>query len=175
MLFLGWKWMHFDQYVTDQVTSHYLKQWWWVYWSIYTSLGRNELIASVCNKIVLISIPRPTRFQIESAHIHKVEGYSGFCRKYVASRSLNSWVGLISVVITRENSGRSRPDRRSTTLTSAYSYMCMCKLVPYILTLESIQPRVWIYHDDMVRVTNCWVLAPQWIHLIHLLWLLLET
>ena len=27
-----------------QVTSHYLNQWWLVYWRIYASLGRNELI-----------------------------------------------------------------------------------------------------------------------------------
>ena len=28
----------------DQATSHYLKQWWLVYWRIYASLGLNELI-----------------------------------------------------------------------------------------------------------------------------------
>ena len=27
----------------DQVTSHYLNQWWFVYWRIYVSLGLNEL------------------------------------------------------------------------------------------------------------------------------------
>ena len=28
----------------DQVISHYLNQWWSVYWRIYASLGRNELL-----------------------------------------------------------------------------------------------------------------------------------
>ena len=28
---------------TDQATSHYLNQWWLVYWCIYASLGLNEL------------------------------------------------------------------------------------------------------------------------------------
>ena len=28
---------------TDQATSHYLSQWWWIYWRIYASLGLNEL------------------------------------------------------------------------------------------------------------------------------------
>ena len=30
----------------DQATSHYLNQWWIVYWRIYASLGLNELIYS---------------------------------------------------------------------------------------------------------------------------------
>ena len=97
ILFCGWKWMHFDQYVTDQVTSHYLKRWWWVYWSIYTSLGRNESITSVCKKIVLISIQRPIRFQIDSAHIHKVDGMFGFlsqiCRKPLSQLVCRSYFG----------------------------------------------------------------------------------
>ena len=29
---------------TDQATSHYLNQWWLIYWRIYTSLGLNELM-----------------------------------------------------------------------------------------------------------------------------------
>ena len=29
----------------DQATSHYLNQWWLVYWCIYASLGLNELMA----------------------------------------------------------------------------------------------------------------------------------
>ena len=31
------------QIVADQATSHYLNQWWLVYWRIYASLGLNEL------------------------------------------------------------------------------------------------------------------------------------
>ena len=31
----------------DQATSHYLNQWWLVYWCIYASLGLNELITTV--------------------------------------------------------------------------------------------------------------------------------
>ena len=30
----------------DQATSHYLNQWWFIYWSIYASLGLNELISA---------------------------------------------------------------------------------------------------------------------------------
>ena len=40
-----------------QATSHYLNQWWLVYWRIYASLGLNELISQahypiLCNRIV---------------------------------------------------------------------------------------------------------------------------
>ena len=39
-IFLHW----FRQWpVADQATSHYLSQWWFVYWRIYASLGLNEL------------------------------------------------------------------------------------------------------------------------------------
>ena len=31
------------QVIADQATSHYLNQWWLVYWGIYVSLGLNEL------------------------------------------------------------------------------------------------------------------------------------
>ena len=34
----------------QQATSHYLNQWWSVYWRIYASLGLNELRASEQNK-----------------------------------------------------------------------------------------------------------------------------
>ena len=33
----------------DQATSHYLNQWWLVYWRIYASLGLNELIGLTGN------------------------------------------------------------------------------------------------------------------------------
>ena len=33
----------------DQATSHYLSQWWVVYWRIYASLGLNELTPLVVN------------------------------------------------------------------------------------------------------------------------------
>jgi len=32
----------------DQMTSHYLNQWWLFYWRIYASLGLNELISTTC-------------------------------------------------------------------------------------------------------------------------------
>ena len=35
----------------DQATSHYLKQWWLVYWRIYASLGLNELFGTIVNQI----------------------------------------------------------------------------------------------------------------------------
>ena len=34
---------HYDVIVMVEVTSHYLKQLWLVYWRIYASLGLNEL------------------------------------------------------------------------------------------------------------------------------------
>ena len=40
----------------DQVTSHYLKQWWSVYWRIYEKLGLNELTLIVLNLIKYICI-----------------------------------------------------------------------------------------------------------------------
>ena len=47
-LFLGVQWtifqLWFRQWLSaDQATSHYLDQWWLVYWHIYVSLGLNEL------------------------------------------------------------------------------------------------------------------------------------
>ena len=36
---------------TDQATSHYLNQWWLVYWRIYASLGLNELTPWGLNKM----------------------------------------------------------------------------------------------------------------------------
>ena len=35
----------------DQATSHYLKQWWFVYRGIYASLGLNELKAPVAKHL----------------------------------------------------------------------------------------------------------------------------
>ena len=37
----------------DQATSHYLNQWWLVYWRIYASLGLNELRVNVMVTIIL--------------------------------------------------------------------------------------------------------------------------
>ena len=43
-LFLSFKSTIFRKWLgTDQATSHYLDQWWLVYWRIYASLGLNEL------------------------------------------------------------------------------------------------------------------------------------
>ena len=60
MHFLEWKCTNFDwdftevrfqgsinnipDFGSDQATSHYLNQWWLVYWCIYASLGLNDLI-----------------------------------------------------------------------------------------------------------------------------------
>ena len=38
---------------TDQATSHYLNQWWLIYWCIYASLGLNELIQKKHNSSAL--------------------------------------------------------------------------------------------------------------------------
>ena len=38
---------------TDQATSHYLNQWWLIYWCIYASLGLNELIQKRHNSSAL--------------------------------------------------------------------------------------------------------------------------
>ena len=47
-LLLRFKWTIFHHWFrkwlgADQATSHYLNQWWLIYWRIYTSLGLNEL------------------------------------------------------------------------------------------------------------------------------------
>ena len=34
-----------------KATSHYLNQWWWVYWRIYASLNLNELNPQICHQI----------------------------------------------------------------------------------------------------------------------------
>ena len=38
----------------DQATSHYLNQWWLVYWRIYTSRGLNELTHRPMRNVVLV-------------------------------------------------------------------------------------------------------------------------
>ena len=40
--------------VTDKVTSHYLNQWWLVYWHIYASLGLNELNICLSWYVILL-------------------------------------------------------------------------------------------------------------------------
>ena len=42
---------------TDQATSHYVEQWWLVYWGIYASLGLNELRWSQDRLIFIVEIP----------------------------------------------------------------------------------------------------------------------
>ena len=41
---------------TVQATSHYLKQWWLIYWRIYASLGLNELMQKRRNSSVLAEV-----------------------------------------------------------------------------------------------------------------------
>ena len=53
-----------------QATSHYLNQWWLVYWRIYASLGLNKLTPTVCSRHGfrnIISI----FFEISKFHIHR--------------------------------------------------------------------------------------------------------
>ena len=48
------------KFVAGQATSHYLNQWWLVYWRIYASLGLNELtrwnrVTHICaSKLIII-------------------------------------------------------------------------------------------------------------------------
>ena len=45
-------WQHWFTYWrgADQATSHYLNQWWLLYWCIYVSLGLNELMGVMLSK-----------------------------------------------------------------------------------------------------------------------------
>ena len=63
----------------DQATSHYLNQWWLVYWCIYSSLGLNELIGLpvshyhwciiVCHAVpVVITVTQSTSLLGHSEH-----------------------------------------------------------------------------------------------------------
>ena len=46
----------------DQATSHYLNQWWSVYWRIYASLGLNELSAHECTQNVHLTFVSWARY-----------------------------------------------------------------------------------------------------------------
>ena len=47
-IFHHWFWWWLG---ADQATSHYLNQWWFVYWRIYASLGSNELKYRKCHMV----------------------------------------------------------------------------------------------------------------------------
>ena len=53
----------------DQATSHYLNQWWLIYWCIYVSLGLNELTD-------LIDIWIKTQFLFKKMHFENVSKMS---------------------------------------------------------------------------------------------------
>ena len=70
---------------TDQVTSHYLNQWWLLYQRIYASLGldklRNDLCCCVSGKYGMLITDMTTYNEIRVyIHVHR---YHGDCNKLI--------------------------------------------------------------------------------------------
>ena len=64
----------------DQATSHYLNQWWKVYWSIYASLGLSELILD------MMALKNRSYWHLICSHISMIAN-----RKWRHRRVSNFW------------------------------------------------------------------------------------
>ena len=76
--------------VADQSTSHYLSQWWFVYWRIFASLGLTELIWPLYWHYISHFLPR---FGGNTNHSHAQHSYLDFCLMNF-SHTNNKWISV---------------------------------------------------------------------------------
>ena len=70
--------------VTSQATSHYLNQWWLVYWRIYASLSLNDLNSNLIDFLCEGNSPITSEFPLRRA--------SNACFDIFCNISLNKWL-----------------------------------------------------------------------------------
>ena len=156
-IFQHWFWLWLG---ADQATSHYLNQWWSVYWRIYASLGLNEL-SNFFLKTYIWANYNTQKLQfdiIDYLLVYKIASLIKLCLSSFISKT-SKYGSRYSPTMTFDISSIGKPIYWSLHESSRHSdASCLCHILTHRGRVKHILASVFSGSDYMV--------VPVWRHTI---------